>query len=55
MLGRRGVAKGPLHPSGTVLVRGEYWTAESDEEIEAGERVEVTSIDGLKLRVRRAR
>ena len=55
MLGQRGVAKGRLQPSGTVLVHGEYWTAESDDEIEAGERVEVTSVDGLKLRVRRAR
>jgi len=38
-----------------VVVRGEYWTAESDEIVDAGERVEVTAMDGLRLRVRRAR
>jgi membrane-bound serine protease (ClpP class) len=55
MVGQRGLAQGRLRPVGTVLVHGEYWTAESDEEIEPGEPVEVTSIDGLRLRVRRAR
>jgi membrane-bound serine protease (ClpP class) len=54
MLGERGVARDRLAPSGTVLVRGEYWTAESDVPVEPGERVEVTGIDGLVLRVRRA-
>jgi membrane-bound serine protease (ClpP class) len=55
MLGQCGVAQGPLRPSGTVIVHGEYWTAESEDQIEPGERVEVTSIEGLRLRVRRAR
>jgi membrane-bound serine protease (ClpP class) len=55
MLGQRGIAQGRLRPSGMVIVRGEYWTAESDDEIEAGERIEVTSVEGLRLRVRRAR
>jgi len=35
-------------------VRGEYWTAEADEEIPAGARVEVTAVEGMRLRVRRA-
>jgi membrane-bound serine protease (ClpP class) len=48
------VARERLAPSGTVLVRGEYWTAESDVPVEPGERVEVTGVDGLVLRVRRA-
>ena len=55
MVGAVGVARGRLAPVGPVLLRGEYWTAESDEVVDAGERVEVTAVDGLRLRVRRAR
>ena len=55
MIGAIGVAKRRLAPVGTVLVHGEYWTAESDEVVDEGERVEVTAVDGLMLRVRRAR
>jgi membrane-bound serine protease (ClpP class) len=54
MIGAVGVARQRLAPLGSVLVRGEYWTAESDEVIDAGERVEVLGLDGLRLRVRRA-
>jgi membrane-bound serine protease (ClpP class) len=54
MVGRVGVAQGRLAPAGTVLVRGEIWNADSEDVIEAGEQVEVKSIDGLRLRVRRA-
>jgi membrane-bound serine protease (ClpP class) len=53
MVGQVGVARGPLAPAGTVLIRGEYWTAESEEVVNDGERVEVTGVDGLRLRVRR--
>ena len=55
MIGAIGVAKRRLAPVGTVMVHGEYWTAESDEMVDEGERVEVTAVDGLMLRVRRAR
>lgn len=55
LVGEVGVAKDRLAPSGTVLVHGEYWTAESDRPIDAGERVEVCGVHGLRLRVRRAR
>jgi membrane-bound serine protease (ClpP class) len=54
MLGAVGVVREPLAPRGTILVRGEYWTAESDAEVGVGERVEVTAVDGLTLRVRPA-
>ncbi len=58
MIGAIGVARhrlAPDAPDGTVVVRGEYWNAESDDVVDAGERVEVTAVDGLRLRVRRAR
>jgi membrane-bound serine protease (ClpP class) len=54
MLGMIGVAATRLDPSGTVLIHGEYWRADSDEPIEADERVEAVAVDGLRLQVRRA-
>jgi membrane-bound serine protease (ClpP class) len=55
MLGATGVARGRLGPEGTVVVHGEYWSAESEEPVDDGERIEVTGVEGLRLRVRRAR
>jgi membrane-bound serine protease (ClpP class) len=43
-----------LDPAGTVSVRGELWSAEADERIPRGERVQVVAVDNLKLRVKRA-
>ena len=40
--------------SGQVFVRGEYWNAWSDEPIKQGERVKVESVEGLKLKVKKA-
>jgi membrane-bound serine protease (ClpP class) len=54
MVGEIGRAHERLSPSGTVLVHGEYWAADSDEPVDAGERVRVTAVEGLRLRVRRA-
>jgi membrane-bound serine protease (ClpP class) len=54
MVGEIGLAQQRLAPTGTVLVHGEYWTADSDEPVDAGERVRVTAVEGLRLRVRRA-
>ncbi len=34
-----------------IFVRGEIWTADSEEPLQPGEKVRVVSIDGLKLRV----
>jgi membrane-bound serine protease (ClpP class) len=53
MIGAVGMARDRLAPEGTVLVHGEYWTAETDEAIDAGTPVEVTGVEGLRLRVRR--
>jgi membrane-bound serine protease (ClpP class) len=55
MIGALGTARERVAPVGSVLVRGEYWAAESDESIEPGTPVEVTGVDGLRLRVRAAR
>src|SRR5205823_541081 len=55
MMGLAGVAVGELNPSGTVLVRGEYWNAQAPGHIAASDPVRVTGIDGLTLRVEPAR
>jgi membrane-bound serine protease (ClpP class) len=55
LLGMQGKATTALTPEGTVFLRGEYWNAHAEEPVAAGERVEVTAVDGLLLRVRRAR
>ena len=54
LIGMLGTASTPLDREGTVFVRGEYWRASSDEPVAQGERVEVTSVQGMELRVRRA-
>jgi membrane-bound serine protease (ClpP class) len=53
LIGLVGRASTPLAPDGKVFVRGEYWSAVSDEEIAAGMPVEVTAVEGMRLRVRR--
>ena len=53
MVGEKGVAHTDLKPKGQVYVHGEYWHAESEEPINAGEPVEVVAVVDLKLRVRR--
>lgn len=59
LLGEPGYARTALRPEspgGTVFVRGETWTAISDDEaISPGEAVEVTDVEGLRLHVRRLR
>ncbi|MEE8164747.1 MAG: nodulation protein NfeD [Myxococcota bacterium] len=54
LLGLIGEARTPLTPAGKVFVRGEYWSATADQEIASGEPVEVTAVEGMRLRVRRA-
>ena len=55
MIGAVGTAQGRLDPRGTIVVHGEYWTAESDEVVDPGASVEIVAVDGLRLRVRRVR
>ncbi|MEA2435335.1 MAG: hypothetical protein QOG54_2792 [Actinomycetota bacterium] len=51
MIGKKGFATSDLDPKGHVRVRGELWTAVSDEPIAAGDPVVVTGVDGIKLLV----
>jgi len=55
LIGMQGRSATELSPSGKVFVRGEYWNADAAVEIARGEAVEVTAVDGMRLRVRRAR
>jgi membrane-bound serine protease (ClpP class) len=56
IVGRHAVARSPIDPHGFVFMDGEYWRAEADDDsIPAGERVVVTELKGLKLKVKRER
>ncbi len=52
LVGLQAEVRTPLKPSGTVIVHGEIWRAESDEELEAGSRAEVVEVQGLRLKVK---
>lgn len=52
MVGLVGIAKTALSPRGQIAIRGELWEAMSEEPVEAGRMVEVTAIEGLRLRVK---
>ncbi|HCC47618.1 MAG TPA: serine protease [Elusimicrobia bacterium] len=50
---KRGLAKTALTPKGKVLVEGELWDAESvSGDIPAGAEVDVTAVDGFRIRVK---
>jgi len=51
MMGQSAIVVDDLNPSGTVLVRGEYWKALAPGHVAASEPVRITGIDGLTLRV----
>jgi len=51
MLGLSAIAVSELNPSGTILVRGEYWNAQASARVPASEPVRITGIEGLTLRV----
>jgi membrane-bound serine protease (ClpP class) len=53
LIGEIGEARTKLSPAGKVFVHGEYWNARADGEIEAGEKVEVVSYEGMNLKVRK--
>jgi len=52
MIGQQGEVVRPLTPVGTILVKGENWKAVCiDNHVEAGRRVKIVGVEGLKLRV----
>jgi membrane-bound serine protease (ClpP class) len=56
MVGKQGFAKTDFTPDGTVRVGSELWTAEKadlTEAISKGERIEVVSVEGLRLKVKK--
>lgn len=54
LLGMRGVTTTDVDPSGQAFIRGELWSVEAEGRIEKGEVVEVVSMNGLKVLIRRA-
>ncbi len=55
LVGEIGEVKEALKPGGRVFVHGELWSVDGDgEEIGVGEKVEVVSFDGMRLKVKRA-
>ncbi len=55
LIGATGVVKVPLDPRGSVFVWGERWnaTSEDGQPIPAGEEVQVTGVDGFRLKVKK--
>jgi membrane-bound serine protease (ClpP class) len=53
LVGREGVARTVLNPEGDVFIHGEIWRAEADETIEKGEKVIITGVENLTLKVTR--
>ena len=51
LVGMVGVTRTPLNPEGDVFIHGEIWKAEADQTIEIGEKVIVTAVENLTLRV----
>jgi membrane-bound serine protease (ClpP class) len=54
LIGEVGEVRVRLAPRGKVWLHGEYWNAESNEEIEVGQKVRVVGRDHMVLRVRKA-
>ena len=57
LIGMDGVAKTELSPdkTGIVLIASDIWNAVANEGVGAGEKVTVTEVEGLKLRVKRCK
>jgi membrane-bound serine protease (ClpP class) len=51
LVGEIGVAQSALEPEGDVFIHGEIWKAEADQPIKKGEKVIVTAVEHLTLKV----
>jgi membrane-bound serine protease (ClpP class) len=54
LVGEAGSADSDITPEGKVFVRGEYWDAWSDEPLHRGDKVVVVSVEGMRVKVRKA-
>ena len=52
MVGLTGEARTDVHDKGQVFIHGELWSAWSEEDIKAGDKVMVEKVDNLKLKVK---
>lgn len=53
MIGLRGEVTTAINPRGKVFVHGEYWNAESKDDLDVGETVEVVDVNEMILEVKR--
>jgi membrane-bound serine protease (ClpP class) len=53
LLSEQGQAESRIFTEGKVFVRGEYWDAWSEEPIDAGTKVVVEAVEGMRLKVKR--
>ena len=53
LIGETGVARSDVGAAGKINIHGEIWNAFSDEPISAGESVEVISVEGLKIKIKK--
>jgi membrane-bound serine protease (ClpP class) len=53
LVGEIGIASTAIAPEGKVAIHGEFWNSISEQPIEKGEKVQVTSVEHLKLKVKR--
>ncbi len=54
LIGTTGEVRVRIDPRGKVWIHGEYWNAESTEDLEVGQKVQVVSVTDLVLHVRKA-
>ena len=54
LIGEKGVTTTDVDGTGQAFIHGELWTVEARDRIEKGEVVEVVSMEGLTLRIKRA-
>jgi membrane-bound serine protease (ClpP class) len=54
LINSQALAKTDIHADGQIFMRGEYWSAWSDEPIQKGEKVTIVAVEGLKLKVKKS-
>jgi len=53
LVGQEGLAESRINGEGKVFVHGEYWDASSDDPVNAGSRVKIEALDGMRLKVKK--